>query len=119
MSLVKVIAACYVLFGAFGLVVVSVPANRRDMFHEAGRPFVGLARHAHAYLLLILIVACGASAWFFPAHTGLLAIVVLVMVILGKLLSLTTGTRIKCLPCLIGGSSVALLVTWVLVRASP
>ena len=106
------------MFGAFGLVVVSVPANYRDMFHEPGRPAVGFARLAHAYLLLLLVVACGASPWLFPGHTGLLAIAVLVMVIGGKLLSLTTGTRIKCLPCLIGGTAIALLITWVLVGAS-
>jgi len=118
MSLVKIIAALYVLFGTFGLLVVSVPANYGDMFHEPGRPAVGLARLAHAYVTLIFIVACGASAWFFPSYTGFLAICVLAILLLGKLLSLITGRKVKCLACFIGGTTVATLLTWVLVAAN-
>ncbi|AXA83656.1 hypothetical protein DCD74_02200 [Lysobacter oculi] len=118
MSLVKIIAAFYVLFGTFGLLVVSVPTNYGGMFHEPGRPAVGLARLAHAYVTLIFVVVCGASAWLFPGYTAFLAVCVLAFVLLGKLLSVITGRKAKCLSCFIGGTAVAIMLTWTLVAAS-
>ena len=118
MSLAEIIAACYVLFGAFGLLVVSLPDNYRDMFHEHGRPLVGFARLAHAYIVLLLVVACGASVWLFPPYTPALAIVVLTFVIGGKIFRIATGSKVKCMICLVVGTVAASVVTWVLVAAN-
>ena len=115
MLLAKVIATAYVLLGLFGLIVVSVPSNYADMFHEPGKPWVGLLRQAHAYVTFVLIVTCGIAVWFFPTYAGALAIAVLGVLVAGKVFSVLAGNRIRCVRCLVAGVLIASLSTWAIV----
>jgi hypothetical protein len=118
MLLAKLLAGLYFLFGVFGLVVVSVRGNYGELFHVPGRPVVGLGRLALAYLVLLLMVACGISPWLLPDHTSALAALVLVFLVIGKILALATGSRIHCLICLVLGTAASLLLTWALIATS-
>ena len=66
MLLAKIIAVAYVLFGLFGLLVISIPDNQRDMFLEPGRPLVGIFRLLHAYGTVLTVIACGVAVWLWP-----------------------------------------------------
>jgi hypothetical protein len=118
MLLAKVIATAYVLLGLFGLIVVSVPSNYAGMFHEPGKPWVGLLRQAHAYVALFFIVACGLAVWFFPTYASALAIAVLIVLVAGKAFSVLAGNKVRCVRCLVTGVLIASLSTWAIVSGT-
>lgn len=109
MLLAKVLAAGYVVFGVFALMVASIRDNRRDMFYGSGREWVGTLRLLHAYVASLSMVACGITGWLWPAAAANLAWTVLGVLVLGKAISVASGGGMKCVRCLVAGIAVALL----------
>ena len=115
-TVVLVVAAAYFLFGLFGLVVVSVPSNREDMFLEKGRPWVGRLRTGLAYLVLFAMAACGLSVWFAPPELAqALAWIALVAILAAKVVGLILKDRYASKRYVLIGSVVAVVTTLVIV----
>ena len=111
MLLAKVLGTAYALFGAFGLAVVAIRDNRRDMFHDSGREWVGNLRVLHACSVLLSMVACGVAVWVWPATAAYFAWTVLGVLVLGKAVSVASGRGVKCVRCLVMGVALASLAT--------
>jgi hypothetical protein len=118
MLLAQIIASIYLLFGLFGLVVVSVPGNYSGMFWQPEKPWVGLVRLSHAYIAILCILVCGASVWLFPNYSAGMAILVLCVLIAGKAIGILAGSGTRCARCLAVGVVVACLCTWAIVAGT-
>ena len=114
MLLAEVAGTAYLLYGLFGLLVVSIPENRQDMFFGSERMLLSNLRLLHAYILLICMVACGVAVWLQPTMAVPLAWVALGMLLAGKTFNLFSGRKIKCVRCLLAGVSLASLATFVI-----
>lgn len=114
MLLAKVAGTAYLLYGLFGLLVVSIPENRQDMFFGSESSLLSNLRLLHAYVLLLFMVACGVAVWLQPTMAVLLAWVVLGMLLAGKMFNLFSGRKIKCVRCLVTGVSLVSLATFVI-----
>ena len=84
------------------------------MFEERG---VGPFKVAHACLMLVLILFCGASVWVWPAAVVPLAIGVLLAVLIGKAVCVVKGEWRYCKRCILVGPAVLLATTAILVSA--
>lgn len=107
--LAKILAAAFVMFGAFGLVVVSFRDNRRDMFQDSERQWIGNLRVLHAYSMLLSMLVCGVAVWVWPAKAAYVAWTVLGLLMLGKALSLASGAGVRCVRCSIVGLTLTSL----------
>ena len=111
-----IVATAYFLFGLFGLVVVSVPSNREDMFLEKERPWIGRLRTGLAYLVLLAMAACGAGVWFAPPELAqALAWIALVAILAAKVVGLILKDRYASKRYVLIGSVVAVVTTLVIV----
>jgi hypothetical protein len=109
--LLHLVAAGYVAYGLFGLLVIAFPSNRRQMF---GHDTVGRVRTTHAFLTVALLIASGLALWLWPTAVSALAISVLVLVITGKVIDVTRGQWRTCKVCILAGPLVVLAGTAVL-----
>ena len=113
----QIVAVAYVAFGMFGLLVVSIPSNRQQMFLCDGPSWLGPARVVHAYLTLIVLVACGTSVWLWPLALEPFALAALVLVLVGKVPSIALGQWHSCKLCVVVGPVLSLITTAVLVAS--
>jgi len=120
MLLAKVVGASYLLFGLFGLLVVSVPDHRQRMsLAPGGSRSLGMARLAHAYIVLLSLITCGLAVWAMPALAVNLAWLVLALVLLGKSITLVSGETVTCRRCLVLGVSIIMASTLAIVLGMP
>ena len=115
----QLVAIAYVVIGTCGLLVVSIPGNRQDMFLAGSPASLGRVRVAHAYATLLLLVACGLAVWFRPLVVAPLAWAVLGLVLIGKVPSVALGQWGSCKCCAVAGPALAFIATLALVAPRP
>jgi hypothetical protein len=84
------------------------------MFEERG---IGPFKVAHACLMLVLVLVCGASVWVWPTAVVPLAISVLAAVLIGKAVCVAKGEWRYCKRCILVGPVVLAATTTILVIA--
>ena len=76
-----------------------------------GHNRLGHFRVAHAFLTLVLFVACGVSVWVRPSVAIALALGVCTLVLIGKAVNIANGQWRSCKRCILAGPVAVLAAT--------